>query len=89
MAGFAAAVARVLGSLEQGDIITYGEVAAEAGHPGAARAVGRVLRDLTDVPWWRVVTARGRVCPHAVDEAARRLAEEGVRVVGGHVVGRC
>ncbi len=66
--------------------MTYGEVAAEAGHPGAARAVGNVLRDVGGVPWWRVVTATGRVCPHDVGEATRRLRAEGVGVRDGRVV---
>ena len=34
---------RGAGRLGPGDVVTYGEVAAEAGYPGAARAVGRFL----------------------------------------------
>ena len=37
------AVAAVLGSLRPGDVVAYGEVAAEAGWPGRSRAVGRLL----------------------------------------------
>ena len=85
---FAADVLAVLCALEPGQVVTYGEVAAEAGRPGAARAVGNLLRDLPDVPWWRVVAANGRVCPHAVAEATRRLAEEGVEVRDARVVRR-
>lgn len=83
---FAVDVLAVLCALEPGQVVTYGEVAAEAGHPGAARAVGNLLRDLPDVPWWRVVAANGRVCPHAVAEATRRLAIEGVEVRNARVV---
>jgi methylated-DNA-protein-cysteine methyltransferase-like protein len=83
---FAADVLAVLRSLEPGQVVTYGEVAAEAGRPGAARAVGNLLRDMPDVPWWRVVAANGRVCPHAVGEATRRLAAEGVEVRDARVV---
>ncbi|MBW3552905.1 MAG: MGMT family protein, partial [Gemmatimonadetes bacterium] len=39
-------------------------IAAIAGHPRAARGVGRALRQLpdgSDVPWWRVVNARGEI----------------------------
>ena len=39
-ADFTEAVVAVLEGLERGDVVTYGEVAAEAGFPGAARAVG-------------------------------------------------
>ena len=82
---FSKDVLRVLESLEPGQVVTYGDVAAEAGRPGAARAVGRLLRTFTDVPWWRVVNAQGRVCPTAVDEATQRLAAEGVVVDNGYI----
>lgn len=79
-------IAEVLDGLDPGDVVTYGEVAAEAGHPGAARAVGRYLRDHGSVhPWWRVVTATGRLVPHATEEHARRLRAEGVEIAEGRV----
>lgn len=80
MSSFRRDVLAVLRSLEPGQVVTYGEVAAEAGYPGAARAVGNLLRAVPDVPWWRVVSAHGRVCPHAIGEATRRLAHEGIEV---------
>jgi methylated-DNA-protein-cysteine methyltransferase-like protein len=86
---FEQAVARVLDSLAPGDVVTYGEVAAEAGFPGAARAVGRVLSQSGgDHPWWRVVTASGRLVPGHEAEHARRLLAEGVDVRDGRVRGR-
>ena len=57
---------------------TYGEVAAEAGFPGAARAVGNLLRRSAGLPWWRVVAAGGRLVPGDEEEQARRLRAEGV-----------
>ena len=71
----------VLAGLGPGDVVTYGEVAAEAGYPGRARAVGTFLARRGDgYPWWRVVTASGRLVPgHEVDQA-RRLRAEGVPV---------
>lgn len=79
-------VVAVLRGLRPGQVMTYGEVAAEAGHPGAARAVGNVLRDVRGVPWWRVVAASGRVNPHDEADASRRLRAEGVPVRDGRVV---
>lgn len=73
-------------ALPRGQVVTYGEIAEQIGRPGAARAVGTALRALDDVPWWRVVAASGRVNPHAVDEATRRLRAEGVVVRAGRVV---
>ena len=77
---------RVLQSLRPGDVVTYGEVAAEAGFPGRARAVGHLLATSgADVPWWRVVTSTGRLVPGHEDEHARRLRAEGIAVVDGRV----
>lgn len=80
-------VVAVLERLGEGDVMTYGEVAAEAGHPGAARAVGSLLSRLSDAGlcWWRVVTATGRLAPDCEQEQAERLRAEGVEVVDGRV----
>lgn len=79
-------VNRVIAALEPGDVVTYGEVAAEAGFPGAARAVGRVLATSEEtLPWWRVVTATGRLVPGNEAEHRRRLAAEGIDLAGGRV----
>jgi methylated-DNA-protein-cysteine methyltransferase-like protein len=79
-------VREVLARLRPGDVATYGEIAEEAGYPGAARAVGGVMARCDGLPWWRVVTAQGRLVPGHETEHARRLATEGVRVAGGSVV---
>jgi len=81
------AIAAVLDALRPGEVVTYGEVAAEAGYPGAARAVGGFLaRSGGAHPWWRVVTATGRLVPGHEAEHARRLRAEGVEVHDGQVV---
>lgn len=73
--------------LRPGEVTTYGEVAAIAGAPRHARAVGRALALHGDeVPWWRVVTASGRLVPGHEAEQADRLAAEGVTVIGRRVV---
>lgn len=83
---FAEAVAAVLRAVSEGDVMTYGEVAAEAGHPGAARAVGTILRNSDgEFPWWRVVAASGRLVPGHETEQERRLRAEGVIVSNGKV----
>jgi methylated-DNA-protein-cysteine methyltransferase-like protein len=79
-------VRRVLARLHPGDVATYGEIAEEAGYPGAARAVGGVLARGDGLPWWRVVTTQGRLVPGHEPEHARRLAAEGVRVARGRVM---
>jgi len=76
----------VLLALRPGEVVSYGEVAAESGSPGAARAVGNLLRGCpAGVPWWRVVRADGTLAaPHGEDQA-ERLAAEGVAVRAGRV----
>lgn len=84
---------RVLGviiRLQPGDVVSYGEVAAEAGYPGAARAVGALLAAEggdPDLPWWRVVTSTGRLVPGHEALHARLLRREGVAVTNGRVAG--
>jgi len=61
-------------------------VAADAGWPGRARAVGNILKWTDEpVPWWRVVNASGRLAPGKEQDQARRLRAEGVTVVDGRV----
>ncbi len=80
------AVEKVLLALEPGEVVTYGEVATEAGYPGRARAVGRILATSGGAyPWWRVVNASGRLVPGHEEEHARRLAAEGVELRNGRV----
>ena len=75
------AIASVLDALVPGDVVTYGEVALEAGYPGRSRAVGRYLSEHGGAhPWWRVVNASGRLVPGNEVEQARRLRAEGVEV---------
>jgi len=66
-------------------VATYGQVAALAGLPRAARQIGyalHVLPDGSDVPWQRVVNARGELSERRdFDGAPRqraRLEDEGV-----------
>jgi alkylated DNA nucleotide flippase Atl1 len=84
--------ARVLGiirAIPPGEVMTYAEVAREAGSPGAARAVGGVMaRCDDDVPWWRVVASNGRLVPGHERTHAERLRAEGVEVRAGRVAMR-
>lgn len=71
----------MLRSLGPGEVVTYGEVALEAGRPGAARSVGALLAASDEAYcWWRVVNASGRLVPGHEAEQARRLRQEGVAV---------
>jgi methylated-DNA-protein-cysteine methyltransferase related protein len=78
---FGSLVEAVIESIPAGTVMTYGEIAREAGFPGAARAVGTLLaRSGGTLPWWRVVNASGRLIPGHESEHARRLLAEGVEL---------
>jgi len=84
-ASFGTAVHQVLESIGVGEILSYGEVAAEAGFPRSARAVGQFLRHSEGYPWWRIVTASGRLVPGREALQTELLLLEGVTVVDGHI----
>lgn len=82
-----ARIVDVIVLLRPGEVVSYGDVAATAGHPRQARLVGRVLGTSGDsLPWWRVVTASGRLVPGLESEQADLLRDEGVEVRGDRVV---
>jgi methylated-DNA-protein-cysteine methyltransferase-like protein len=72
----------VVRRIPRGRVATYGQVATIAGLAGQARQVGYALHDLpegNDVPWHRVINARGEVSPRAEpgwDGFQRHLLEE-------------
>lgn len=85
MKDFSEEVATVLLRLEPGEVVSYGEVAEEAGFPGAARAVGNLVRTTTGLPWWRVVARSGRLAPGHEQRQAELLRAEGVTITNGRV----
>jgi methylated-DNA-protein-cysteine methyltransferase-like protein len=51
-----------------GQVATYGQIAVLLGSPAAARATGYALNALdvtSDIPWWRVVNAKGEISPRS------------------------
>lgn len=65
-----------------GKVATYGQIAALAGFPRHARQVGYAMRDLppgSDLPWHRVLNARGEVSARAAvgwEDVQRDLLEQ-------------
>jgi methylated-DNA-protein-cysteine methyltransferase-like protein len=80
-------ITAVIASLAPGEVVSYGDVAHDAGHPGAARAVGALLASTdADLPWWRVVRSDGRLVTADPRDQAARLRAEGVTVRHDRVV---
>lgn len=64
MSGFYDRVYAMVRSIPPGKVCTYGQIAVMAGAPGAARQVGWAMAGLphgTDVPWHRVINAKGGI----------------------------
>jgi methylated-DNA-[protein]-cysteine S-methyltransferase len=83
--GFYRDCARALRAIPRGEVVTYGELAALAGYPGAARAAGTFCGrcELSPfVPTHRVVSAGGigSYGDLGVDYKRRLLELEGVRL---------
>jgi O-6-methylguanine DNA methyltransferase len=83
---------RVLAAVRRipaGRVATYGDIAAIAGRPRAARAVGTIMRDCSapDVPAHRVIAAAGRLGGYGGNESLKRslLRAEGILVTGNRV----
>lgn len=90
---FKTAVLTTIGHIPKGYVASYGQIASEAGFPGAARAVGTLLSKLpadTKIPWHRVVNAQGKIAfSHASPRHQAqylRLLEEGVLSPGQHTI---
>lgn len=79
-----------MAAIPSGRVATYGQVAALAGLPRGARAVGRVMARLpagTRLPWHRVINASGKVSIPGTGGARQQalLEAEGVPFVEGRV----
>jgi methylated-DNA-protein-cysteine methyltransferase-like protein len=73
--------------IPRGRVATYGDIATQAGLDGHARQVGYALHNLpeaSDIPWHRVINARGEISPRTTSdshELQRMLLEkEGVQL---------
>lgn len=68
--------------IPRGRVATYGQIATLAGLDGHARQVGYALHSLpdrSDIPWHRVINAKGEVSPRSASdshELQRMLLEE-------------
>ena len=86
----------VVARIPRGKVVSYGMVALLAGRMGAARAVGRAMRDVPPglkLPCHRVILSDGGLAPEEVFMGKQRgmLRREGVVFKGdGRVdMGRC
>lgn len=81
----------IVRAIPPGRVSTYGDVAAMAGRPRAARAVGTIMRTCDDpgAPCHRVIAAGGQIGGFGSSPLLKRqlLSAEGVDVQGRKVRG--
>jgi O-6-methylguanine DNA methyltransferase len=77
---FSQKVLRIVARIPEGKTLSYGQVAAQAGNPAAARAVGSILHRNYDpqIPCHRVIRADGNLGGYnrGSETKRRRLQEE-------------
>ncbi len=86
---FSARVLSTVRRIPPGRVATYGDIAALAGRPRAARAVGNIMKTCTgvDVPAHRVIAAGGKLGGYGGREVMKRalLQSEGVVIRNARV----
>jgi O-6-methylguanine DNA methyltransferase len=88
---FGRRVLALVSRVPAGRVVTYGDLARLAGRPGAARAVGNIMRQaaVPGLPYHRVIAAGGRLGGYGGSEGLKQalLRQEGLPVSGGRVRG--
>jgi methylated-DNA-protein-cysteine methyltransferase-like protein len=81
------AVRDAIRRIPRGRVSTYGAIAKAVGYPRCARQVGRVLKQMSGLPWQRVLGSAGRISLRGELAMEQRflLEAEGVRFQGRRV----
>ncbi|HEV8394474.1 MAG TPA: MGMT family protein [Vicinamibacterales bacterium] len=91
LASFRARVLAAVRRIPRGRVATYGDIAELVGAPGAARAVGNVMRGCGDpsVPCHRVIAAAGALGGYGgyLDRKRQLLRAEGLEVTPTRIRG--
>ncbi|WP_342433531.1 MGMT family protein [Neobacillus sp. FSL H8-0543] len=86
MQPFTERVIMIIKNIPIGKVMTYGQIAAVAGSPRAARQVVRALHSMSQkhrLPWHRVVNAKGQIAvqdDESYNEQLLSLEAEGVEI---------
>jgi O-6-methylguanine DNA methyltransferase len=80
----------LLSKIPLGKVSTYGDIAKALGHPGASRAIGRIIANNPNpivVPCHRVVKSNGEIggFMYGEDKKKEMLEKEGVEMENGDV----
>jgi methylated-DNA-protein-cysteine methyltransferase related protein len=86
MQPFTEKVIEIIKAIPEGKVMTYGQIAREAGSPRAARQVVRALHSMSKkhrLPWHRVINAKGQIAiqeDESYHEQLFSLESEGIQV---------
>ncbi|MDN3018017.1 MGMT family protein [Paenibacillus sp. BSR1-1] len=86
MTPFTENVVEIIRNIPAGKVMTYGQIAALAGSPRAARQVVRILHSMSKkhrLPWHRVINAKGQIAlqdEESYQEQLWSLEAEGIEV---------
>jgi len=86
MQPFTERVVEIIKNIPEGKVMTYGQIAREAGSPRAARQVVRALHSMSRkhrLPWHRVVNAKGQIALRDDDSYTEQLfslESEGIQI---------
>ncbi len=70
-------------AIPAGRVISYGVLGARCEPPISGYVCGRIMHQMSDAPWWRVVAKDGRLviskrAPHLAEVQREHLESEGV-----------
>ncbi|WP_044339729.1 MGMT family protein [Rossellomorea aquimaris] len=88
MKPFTERVVKIIQGIPSGKVMTYGQIAALAGSPRAARQVVRILHSMSEkykLPWHRVLNSKGEIGFGDEEQAMHQrlcLEAEGVHFIG-------
>jgi methylated-DNA-protein-cysteine methyltransferase related protein len=92
MSSFTERVLEIIKNIPEGKVMTYGQIAALAGSPRAARQVVRVLHSLSKkhrLPWHRVINSKGEIGiqdDSYFQEQVLSLEHEGVEIYNSRCI---
>ncbi len=81
----------IVAQIPEGKVTTYGDIARALGHPGASRAIGRILNrnpNPITTPCHRVIKSDGKVGGYAFGKTRKKelLKKEGLCFIGDSAV---
>jgi methylated-DNA-protein-cysteine methyltransferase related protein len=92
MQPFTEKVVEIIKNIPEGKVMTYGQIAKQAGSPRAARQVVRALHSMSKkyrLPWHRVVNSKGQIAlqdEESYQEQLFSLESEGLEIgLGGKI----